>query len=98
MVARTVCRWRQSAVIECQDCPRNVKAVKLVQRPVPPGAACPMSRESRLRRALAPLALTGACLLLLAATGSTGTSTISVRLPDGAIQPTARQQLLAPRI
>jgi carboxyl-terminal processing protease len=58
-----------------------------------------MSRtESRLRRALAPIALTGACLLLLAATGSTGTSSTSVRLPDGAIQPTPRQQLLAPRI
>ena len=54
--------------------------------------------ESRLRRALTPIALAGACLLLLAATGSTGTSTTSVRLPDGAIQPTARQQLLAPRI
>jgi len=35
---------------------------------------------------------------LLAATGSTGTSITSVRLPTGAIQPTARQQLLAPRI
>ncbi len=58
-----------------------------------------MSRvESRLRRALAPIALAGACLLLLAATGSTGTSAISVRLPEGAIQPTPRQQLLAPRI
>ena len=54
--------------------------------------------ESRLRRVLTPIALAGACLLLLAATGSTGTSTTSVRLPDGAIQPTARQQLLAPRI
>ncbi len=58
-----------------------------------------MSRiENLLRRALTPIALTGACLLLLAATGSTGTSITSVRLPDGAIQPTARQQLLAPRI
>jgi carboxyl-terminal processing protease len=54
--------------------------------------------ESRLRRTLAPLALAGACLLLLAATGSTGTSATSVRLPEGAIQPTSRQQLLAPRI
>jgi carboxyl-terminal processing protease len=54
--------------------------------------------ESRLRRALAPIALAGACLLLLAATGSTGTTATSVRLPEGAIQPTPRQQLLAPRI
>ena len=58
-----------------------------------------MSRiASVLHRALTPIALTGACLLLLAATGSTGTSITSVRLPTGAIQPTARQQLLAPRI
>jgi carboxyl-terminal processing protease len=58
-----------------------------------------MSRdESRLRRTLAPIALTGACLLLLAATGSTGTSAMSVHLPNGAIQPTPRQQQLAPRI
>ncbi len=54
--------------------------------------------ESRLRRALVPIALAGACLLLLAATGSTGTTATSVRLPEGAIQPTPRQQLLAPRI
>ena len=54
--------------------------------------------ESRLRRTLAPIALAGACLLLLAATGSTGTSATSIRLPEGAIQPTSRQQLLAPRI
>ncbi len=54
--------------------------------------------ESRLRRTLAPIALAGACLLLLAATGSTGTSVTSVHLPEGAIAPTARQQLLAPRI
>lgn len=58
-----------------------------------------MSRSaSRLRKALAPFALAGACLLLLAATGSTGTPAATVRLPDGAIHPTARQQLLAPRI
>lgn len=63
------------------------------------GAAGLMSRiASVLHRALTPIALTGACLLLLAATGSTGTSITSVRLPTGAIQPTARQQLLAPRI
>lgn len=54
--------------------------------------------ESRLRRTLAPIALAGACLLLLAATGSTGTSVTSVHLPAGAIEPTPRQQLLAPRI
>ena len=58
-----------------------------------------MSRaESRLRRTLAPIAVAGACLLLLAATGSTGTSVTSVHLPEGAIEPTPRQQLLAPRI
>jgi len=58
-----------------------------------------MSRPaSRLRSTLAPLALAGACLLLLAATGSTGTPAATVRLPDGAIHPTARQELLAPRI
>ena len=58
-----------------------------------------MSRfRSLLRKALGPLALAGACLLLLAATGSTGTPTNSVHLPEGAIAPTARQQLLAPRI
>jgi carboxyl-terminal processing protease len=53
---------------------------------------------SRLRKAMAPLALTSACLLLLAATGSTGGPVSTLRLPDGAIHPTARQQLLAPRI
>jgi carboxyl-terminal processing protease len=53
---------------------------------------------SPLRKTLAPLAIAGACLLLLAATGSTGTPSATVRLPDGAIHPTPRQQLLAPRI
>ena len=53
---------------------------------------------SRLRSALGPLALTGACSLLLAATSSTGTPAASALLPDGAIRPTARQQLLAPRV
>ena len=58
-----------------------------------------MSRfANRLRKLVAPLALTGACLLLLAATGSTGSPASSVRLPEGAIHPTARQQLVAPRI
>jgi carboxyl-terminal processing protease len=51
-----------------------------------------------LRNTLAPAAFAAACLLLLAATGSTGTPAASVLLPDGAIHPTARQQLLAPRI
>jgi carboxyl-terminal processing protease len=54
--------------------------------------------QSLLRKALGPLALACACLLLLAATGSTGTPTTNVHLPEGAIAPTARQQLLAPRI
>ena len=54
--------------------------------------------ERRPRNVLAPLALAVACLLLLAATGSTGIPATAVRLPDGAIQPTPRQQLLAPRI
>ena len=53
---------------------------------------------SRLRKAIAPLALASACLLLLAATGSSGGPVSAVHLPDGAIRPTARQQLLAPRI
>ena len=53
---------------------------------------------TRLRKTIAPLALTGACLLLLAATGSSGSPVSSLQLPDGAIHPTARQQLLAPRI
>ena len=53
---------------------------------------------SRLRKAIAPLALASACLLLLAATGSSGGAVSAVQLPDGAIRPTARQQLLAPRI
>ena len=53
---------------------------------------------TRLRKTIAPLALTSACLLLLAATGSSGSPVSSVQLPDGAIHPTARQQLLAPRI
>jgi carboxyl-terminal processing protease len=54
--------------------------------------------QSLLRKALTPLALAAACLLLLAATGSTGTPVTNVHLPDGAIAPTPRQQLLAPRI
>ena len=53
---------------------------------------------TRLRKTVAPFALTGICLLLLAATRSSGSPVSSVQLPDGAIHPTARQQLLAPRI
>lgn len=53
--------------------------------------------DSHLRKTLAPIAAAGACLLLLAATGSTGTLS-SVRLPDGAIQPTLRQQELARQV
>jgi carboxyl-terminal processing protease len=62
-----------------------------------------MSRVlSRLRRFLAPATLLGACLLLLAATppglpaGLQAGS--AIQLPEGAIRPTSRQQLLAPRI
>jgi carboxyl-terminal processing protease len=56
------------------------------------------SALSRLRHALLPLVVAGACLMLLAATGSTGAPTATGLLPEGAIRPTARQQLLAPRI
>ena len=52
----------------------------------------------RLFRALLPLGLGATCLLLLAATGSSGTSVATIALPDGALRPTIRQQLLAPRI
>ncbi|MDE2219690.1 MAG: PDZ domain-containing protein, partial [Gammaproteobacteria bacterium] len=52
----------------------------------------------RLRKSLAPLAIGGACLLmLLAATGSSGALT-NAPLPAGAIQPTERQQQLARQI
>ena len=54
--------------------------------------------DLRLRTFLTPLALAGACLLLLAATGSTGTPAATTLLPEEAIHPTTRQQLLAPRI
>jgi carboxyl-terminal processing protease len=60
------------------------------------------SAPSRLRRHIAPAALLGACLLLLAATPSglpVGTQpAAAIQLPVAAIHPTARQQLLAPRI
>ena len=57
-----------------------------------------MSRaEKHLRKILAPIAVAGACLLLLAATGSTGILA-TARLPDGAIQPTLRQQELAQQV
>ncbi|HLQ13823.1 MAG TPA: carboxy terminal-processing peptidase [Steroidobacteraceae bacterium] len=51
-----------------------------------------------LRSILAPLALAASCLLLLVATGSSGMSAAPSLLPEGAIHPTARQQLLAPQI
>ncbi|HEX9474989.1 MAG TPA: carboxy terminal-processing peptidase [Steroidobacteraceae bacterium] len=51
-----------------------------------------------LRKILLPLALAGAGALLLAATGSSGLTAAPSLLPDGAIHPTPRQQLLAPRI
>ena len=58
-----------------------------------------MARTSdRLIRALFPLGIGAICLLLLAATGSSGTPIASVVLPEGALRPTVRQQLLAPRI
>jgi carboxyl-terminal processing protease len=58
-----------------------------------------MSRRSRHLRILMPsLAALLACVLLLAARGSSGAPTASLLLPEGAIHPTARQQLLAPRI
>jgi carboxyl-terminal processing protease len=58
-----------------------------------------MSRvRSRLRHLLAPAAIAGACLLLLAATAATGISSPAVHLPEGAIQPTLRQRQLAPQI
>ena len=53
--------------------------------------------DSRLRKYLTPIALGGACLLLLAATASTG-SVSNVRLPDGAIHPTPRQQEIAQQV
>ena len=52
----------------------------------------------RLFRALLPLGLGATCLLLLAATGSSGAPVATIALPDGALRPTIRQQLLAPRI
>jgi len=55
------------------------------------------SADSRLRKFLAFTALGGACLLLLAATASTG-SVASVHLPEGAIRPTARQQEIAQQV
>ena len=54
--------------------------------------------EKSLRATLAPIALAVACLMLLAGPGSTGTPASSDLLPAGAIHPTVRQQLLAPRI
>ncbi len=53
--------------------------------------------ESRLRKYLSPVALGAACLLLLAATASTG-SRSSVQLPEGAIHPTPRQQEIAQQV
>jgi len=54
--------------------------------------------SNRLYRALLPLGVGATCLLLLAATGSSGAPVASMALPDGALRPTIRQQLLAPRI
>jgi carboxyl-terminal processing protease len=53
--------------------------------------------ESRLRKYLTPMALGATCLLLLAATASTGPLS-SVRLPEGAIHPTPRQQEIAQQV
>ncbi len=58
-----------------------------------------MARTSeRLFRALLSLGIGATCLLLLAATSSSGAPIASVALPEGALRPTLRQQLLAPRI
>jgi carboxyl-terminal processing protease len=58
-----------------------------------------MARTSdRLSRTLLSLGIGATCLLLLAATGSSGAPIASVALPEGALRPTLRQQLLAPRI
>jgi carboxyl-terminal processing protease len=53
---------------------------------------------NRLLRALLPLGVGATCLLLLAATGSSGTPVSTIALPEGALRPTVRQQMLAPRI
>ena len=52
----------------------------------------------RLFRPLLSLGIGATCLLLLAATGSSGAPVASVALPEGALRPTLRQQMLAPRI
>jgi len=50
------------------------------------------------RRYCNAMVVAGACLLLLAATGSTDAPAATRALPDGALRPTIRQRLLAPRI
>ena len=79
---------------------RPAKAVKLVSvMHRLSGVALLMSRRPRNPRILLPsLAVLLACLMLLAARGSSGAPTSSLLLPEGAIRPTARQQLLAQRI
>ena len=52
----------------------------------------------RILRALLPLGVGASCLLLLAATGSSGTPVSTLALPEGAVRPTLRQQLVAPRV
>src|SRR5258706_1437011 len=60
---------------------------------------CVMSRIANpVRSIVAPLALTGSCLLLLVATGSSGMSAAHWLVREGAIHPTARKQLLAHEI
>jgi carboxyl-terminal processing protease len=54
--------------------------------------------RSRWRSLAAPLVLLAACGLLLAATGSTDVPAAAATATDGALRPTTRQRLLAPRI
>ncbi len=50
------------------------------------------------RQWIAPVALSALGMLLLAGAGSTGVPAATGLLPDGALAPTARERLLAPRI
>jgi carboxyl-terminal processing protease len=49
-------------------------------------------------RLLTRAALLGTCLIVLAATGSTGVLSNPDLLPEGALRPTTRERILAPRI
>lgn len=50
------------------------------------------------RRFCNAMAVAGVCVLLLAATGSSDAPAATSALPEGALRPTIRQRLLAPRI